>query len=502
MKKTFLFLATALVVAVRVNAETIFSWTGKVGNITATGTTDMNSSVKIDKNMTSTPSIQFKNGYSINDETNEHSNYVELTLKEGGFKTGDVIKIEFCFNNSDGTKKAVVGVYNTKGEELVASGLGLNARTEEGLTAFNYELKNDMDTIRIARAKAGNTGTHVITLDVVRGEDVEKKALNPSFSAAGGTYFDPFKLELSSADEGAKIFYRMNETGAFAEYTDSILIDQYDVTTTVEAYATLEGAANSDTVKNEYFLKVFVARPVFNYRDSLILAGVTAEDIQIQSGDNATIGTYNMDGKTVPAVNYINKKNIEGNDSVMIITLAKAPGLTLQYKNQDNKASVLKCAADFLQLDSKNFEVIIDNVNPGDTIVLVATSKGTSAPTRFDHTYSASSYLDPYQPEDDSDLCFTDGDVYTESGAKIEDNYSGWTDLVYTVQEGRHKVKIKEVNGGARIAKILIGAYRGELTAVENVEAEQIKARKVVLDGQIYILKNGHKFNILGAEVK
>ena len=37
---------------------------------------------------------------------------------------------------------------------------------------------------------------------------------------------------------------------------------------------------------------------------------------------------------------------------------------------------------------------------------------------------------------------------------------------------------------------------------VEDVEAEAIGARKVVENGQVYIIKNGVKFNVLGAEVK
>ena len=38
--------------------------------------------------------------------------------------------------------------------------------------------------------------------------------------------------------------------------------------------------------------------------------------------------------------------------------------------------------------------------------------------------------------------------------------------------------------------------------SVDNVEATEIGARKVVENGQVYIMKNGVKFNVLGAEVK
>ena len=41
-----------------------------------------------------------------------------------------------------------------------------------------------------------------------------------------------------------------------------------------------------------------------------------------------------------------------------------------------------------------------------------------------------------------------------------------------------------------------------EGSAVENVEAENTAARKVVENGQVFILKNGVKFNVLGSEVK
>lgn len=42
----------------------------------------------------------------------------------------------------------------------------------------------------------------------------------------------------------------------------------------------------------------------------------------------------------------------------------------------------------------------------------------------------------------------------------------------------------------------------GEPSAVENVEAVKVEAKKVVENGQVYILKNGVKYNVLGAEVK
>ena len=39
-------------------------------------------------------------------------------------------------------------------------------------------------------------------------------------------------------------------------------------------------------------------------------------------------------------------------------------------------------------------------------------------------------------------------------------------------------------------------------TAVENVEAENVTIKKIVENGQIYVIKNGVKYNVLGAVAK
>lgn len=499
MKKIFFF-AAAMTAALSINAETVFDWAGKVGTITATGTTSLEGTVKINTNKDEVSSIVFNNGYSIDETTQEHTNYIELTPAEGGFLTGDVIKVDFCYNNS-AVKVANVGVYDLEGNEIACSPDGANARLTNDITSFNYELKADMEKVRLARGKTGKTATHIIKLEVVRGEEVAKKALNPQFSVLPGKYFEAFKLGLSTTEEDATIYCRVNATGDFAAYKDSIEITDFENPTVVEAYATLEGAENSDTIKGEFTLEHFVARPVFNARKTIDLAGITAEDIQILSGDNATIGTYTMDGKPCPAVNYVHKTNVEGKDSVMIISFKNRDGLTLRYKNSADKANALKIPVNYVQADSKNFEMYVDGLNGGDTIVFVVTAKG-SAP-KFDHAYSSASYLTPYQPEDDTDPCFTDGAVYTASDAKVEEDYIGWTNLVYVVQEGRHSVRLKETDNGFRIAKIQLGAYRGEAPedqAIDNVEVGA-KTIKCIENGQIVIIKNGVRYNVLGSQL-
>lgn len=498
MKKIFFF-ASAMLVAASMSAETVFDWANNVGKLELNGTAKLET-VKSQTNTVETNCIAFNNGYVAPTEgVDTAANYAQLTLESAGFLAGDVIVIDYFFNNSDETKVATVGIYNTNHEELAVSPNAINGRTQNGFSTFQYTLEADMDTIRLARAKSGKTKTCVAKLEVIRGGVVIAKAGTPIFSVAAGDYYDPFKLALS-ATPADSIFVRLNN-GTFAKYTDSIAIDQYDVDYVVEAYAVLDGAENSDTVSATYKLTHFVPRPVFNARKTIRLDSISADDIQILSGDNATKSTYTMDGVACPSVNYLHVTNLEGKDSVMIIGFKDRDGLTLRYKNSSDKANALKLPAAYAQCDSKNFEFYVDDVKGGDTIVFVVTAKG-SAP-KFDHTYSTACYLDPYQPEDDTDPCFTDGEVYTKSDADIKDDYIGWTNLVYIVQEGHTKVRLKEVANGCRIAKIQIGAYRGEAPAEGLVDTKiSEKAVKRIIDGQLIIMKGDRKFNVLGTEIK
>ena len=501
MKKIFFF-AAAIMAAVSVNAETVFDWANNVGTIEATGTTELSSKVKIHTNTDEVPAIRFANGYSIDTTQTPavHANYVELSV-DGGFKAGDVVKVEFCYNNKD-PKVAVVGIYNLEGKEIAASGEGANARLTDETSTFNYALTEDMAKIRLARAKSGKTGTFIISLVVVRGEVVEVKALNPQFSALPGKYFDPFKLGISSSEEGAKVFCRLGGEGDFAEFKDSIEINDYDKTYVVEAFATKEGALNSDTVKGEFKLEHFIARPVFNAKKVYTFYNLKEEDIQFVSEGNGEKTTYTMDGKPCPSVNYKHLAGSDSPDSVLITTTKGQEEVTFRYKNGSDKNNVIKCAENFMQMDSKNFEIWVDSVKSGDTIVFVVTAKG-SAP-QFDVAYSTASYLEAYMPEDDTDPCFTDGLVMTASDARVDENYIGWQDLVYVVAEGGHsRVRIKETANGFRIAKILVGAYRGEAPAdqaIENVNTT-VKAVKVFENGQLVIIKNGVRYNALGAQL-
>ena len=81
---------------------------------------------------------------------------------------------------------------------------------------------------------------------------------------------------------------------------------------------------------------------------------------------------------------------------------------------------------------------------------------------------------------------------------------NGVRTAVPTVEVDGNKATIylyAQNNGYAVYEFIVDENYVGPNTGVENVEVE-LGARKMIENGQVIILKNGVKYNVLGAEVK
>lgn len=506
MKKIFFF-AAAVMTAATMSAEAVYQWgagnaANQIGSQTYAGTT-VEGTVKIEKNTTTVNCIQLKNSYIANEVA---TNYIELTAKEGSFLANDVVIVKYCYNNKD-AKVATIAVCNpTSLEELGVSGNGKNVQLEEGEpTEFTFTLANDMEKIHIARATTGKTTICITAITVVRGETIIEKPIAPSFSVASGKYFDPFKVGLSSNTDA--IFYSLNG-GEFQAYEDSIEVTEYDQTTIITAYAVLN-EMESEKVTAEYVLAHFVPRTIFNARQTVTFNGIEASDIQILDESVAEISSVTADGVTMPSINYKTRKTADGSqDSTMCISFASKPGIKFIYKNKDNKSNIMRFHPNYLGTDGSNFELHVDSlsglVKPNDTIVFVVTAKGSTHPF-FSHDYSASANILPYEPEDESDFPnYTTGDVETSEFARIDNDYSGWTNLVYIVKPTKKSIKIKETKGGYRLAMIQFGAYRGETPVEEGIEETMIapKAVKRIVNGQIIIEKGDRKFNVLGTEMK
>ena len=400
-------------------------------------------------------------------------------------------------NSSDSSRYLVLAVY--EGETLVASDSATNA-IDTIITLEGFDKAKTYTVIAYGNT-ANNCNLYEIAFSVSGEEpEIDAKAIAPSFSVAAGEYFDPFKLALTTSEADAKIYCRINGAGDFAEYADSIEIAEYDTPYTIEAFATKPEALNSDTVVAQYLLTRFVPRTKFNARQVIKFAGLQEADIQILDPNSASIGSYEMDKVMCPTVNYKNQKTADGTkDSTMSISFAGKDGVNFVYKNKEDKNNIMICAPNFLVLNGSNFEMHLNDVQPGDTIVFVLTAKGATSPV-FSHTYSTSANIDAYEPEDDEDPDYTDGEIYTKQDARVDDDYCGYSNLVYIVKEGKHTAKLKETKGGFRLAEILIGAYRGEEPSWEALETVNgaVKAVKTFENGQLVIIKNGVKYNVLG----
>ena len=158
--------------------------------------------------------------------------------------------------------------------------------------------------------------------------------------------------------------------------------------------------------------------------------------------------------------------------------------VVFQIKNGSDKAKAFvvypgKC----YEFGGKNGILFIKNTQPGDKIVITVAAKGSTAANFAGDGFPVQAVAVS------SDLtCPAKG-----SDGADEQGYV-WKELEFQSLGG--EVQIKEFDGGYRIKAILIGAGQG----VENVEAAE-KAVKFFENGQLVIIKNGVKFNALGAKL-
>ena len=167
------------------------------------------------------------------------------------------------------------------------------------------------------------------------------------------------------------------------------------------------------------------------------------------------------------------------------------PNVVFQIKNTADKAQAFsvypgKC----YEFGGKNGILIIKNTAAGDKIRLTVAAKGGTAANFADAEgaypkQAVAVSTDLTLPAKDKEKAETEG--YDKEG------YC-WKELEYTSLGG--DVEIKEFAGGYRINKVIIGFGEG----VENVNAD-VKTVKTFENGQLVIIKNGVRYNALGAQL-
>ena len=165
------------------------------------------------------------------------------------------------------------------------------------------------------------------------------------------------------------------------------------------------------------------------------------------------------------------------------------PNVVFQIKNttEDKAKAFVVYPGKCYEFGGKNGILIIKGTTAGDAIKLTVAAKGRNA---ADFKDAAGVY--PKQAVAVSADLTLPAKAAGAEGAD-EQGYI-WKELEYTSLGG--DVEIKEFDGGYRIKAIQVGA----LQAVDNV-FDGAKAVKAFENGQLIILKNGVRYNALGAKL-
>ncbi|MBQ8939079.1 MAG: hypothetical protein IJ047_02510 [Paludibacteraceae bacterium] len=191
---------------------------------------------------------------------------------------------------------------------------------------------------------------------------------------------------------------------------------------------------------------------------------------------------------------YFEVKNNAGETVEMKV--AQLPNMVFSYKNSSVKTAfkVYYNAADKegngkIQMDGNQRDITISNVKVGDKIILWVNSKGDTGAQFVDG---------------DKGTAFTGCAAVDPSAAGIGSALPGKaneTDMyAIELQAIASTVIIRETVGGYVLHKIQIGEDGGSSEAIDNIEAGE-RAVKFFENGQLIILKNGVRYNALGAKL-
>ena len=220
-----------------------------------------------------------------------------------------------------------------------------------------------------------------------------------------------------------------------------------------------------------FVVAVFATIAVSAQTYDLTEMNFTQEDLTV------TDGTVTEDAK------YLVVKNNEG--ATVTMTVKQLPDMVFSYKNSAVKTA-FKVYPNKIQLDGNQRDLTFNNITPGTTITLSVASKGSTAAS--------------FEDSESKGVAFT-GCVHVSGERVLAPKADGEEAPIseLTVMATAPTVTIRETAGGYVLTKVVIG---NEDTALQNATVENKKAQKVIENGVVYIIKNGVKYNVLGAVVE
>ncbi len=179
---------------------------------------------------------------------------------------------------------------------------------------------------------------------------------------------------------------------------------------------------------------------------------------------------------------YFEVKNEEG--KTVVLTIAQLPNMEFSYKNSAVKVGFKVSPSKYIQFDGDQRDITFKNLSVGDKITLSVASKGTTA-NSFEDSETKGKGL--------TGCIWVSGNK--KQAAKGDD--LAFEDV--TVQAIATEVVIRTTAGGYCLNKIVI---EKAASAVNDVNNDAMQAKKVIRDGQLYIVRDGVYYNALGAEVR
>lgn len=165
--------------------------------------------------------------------------------------TGDGSNYRYYISD-DGTTTNQMMVYKGKGLNNVAF-----ANDDDLLIGDEVVIKGGLTTYGSTKEIAANN--YIVSLN----RNTSKVAM-PTFSPAAGTYSEVQNVEITTATDGATIYYTTDGTDPDAtsttrtEYTAAIPVAQ---TMTIKAIAVKEGMTDSEIATAEYIIKIITVNP-------------------------------------------------------------------------------------------------------------------------------------------------------------------------------------------------------------------------------------------------
>ena len=232
--------------------------------------------------------------------------------------TGDGSNYRYYISD-DGTTTNQMMVYGGKGLNNVAF-----ANDDDLLIGDEVVIKGGLTTYGSTKEIAANN--YIVSLN-----RNTTKVATPTFSPAAGTYSEVQNVEITTATDGATIYYTTDGTDPDAtstEYTAAIPVTE---TMTIKAIAVKEGMTDSEIATAEYIIKIITVNPK-NINSNYFVKVTDAADLEdgdailivYEDDAKAMSTTQNTNNRASALVTITNNNTIEPGTEVQKLVLTDA----------------------------------------------------------------------------------------------------------------------------------------------------------------------------------